>query len=282
MLQAEIVKLNQTASEAESVYSGKIQCMSQYRENMVRVSNLANNALSQVAAFLSKAEYAEKLQNDPCTKGASEAKQSLQNSANVIDDISNQLKNNDAKGGGLLDLAQPGTLQQLERWKSQIADESRNLQSWLDKLALERKKDPTCSSYADLVDESESRRSQGVSVAAKLIALISKAVLLQPEKKNGTAAEENLPENEGVEEDAEASLSVTFNNAQNRFFIKVESNLPEETLTIRATKKGAKSLRFVVNTDEVGSGGFRTKTKLNGYSLTLSFGSIKLDTLRVR
>jgi len=60
------------------------------------------------------------------------------------------------------------------------------------------------------------------------------------------------------------------------------SNLPEESLSIRATKKGARALRFAVNTDEDGNGGLRTKTKLSGYTLTLYFESEKLDSVRVR
>jgi hypothetical protein len=282
VLQQELSKLNQTSAEAESSYAGKSSCMDQYRTNVGTVSNLANNALSNVEAILVKAEYGEKLQNDPCTRESEEAKKILQNSANVIGKISNELTNNDAKGGNLFDLAQPATLQQLERWKSQVTDESRNFQALTERLSLSYKNNPSCTAYADLISESVSKGTEGVSTAARLIALISKSTSLQGNKGKSSIGEESLPESEGIEEEPEANLTVTFSNSQNRFIIYVESNLPEETLTIRATKRGAKSLRFTVNTDEVGSGGIRTRSKLNGYSLVLSFGSIKLDAVRVR
>jgi hypothetical protein len=64
--------------------------------------------------------------------------------------------------------------------------------------------------------------------------------------------------------------------------MKVESNLSDETLAIRATKKGARTIKFAINTDEIGNGGIRTTAKLAGYTLVLSFGSEKLDQVRVK
>jgi hypothetical protein len=94
--------------------------------------------------------------------------------------------------------------------------------------------------------------------------------------------EESFAESDGEEEEPTASLSVTFNASQNRYVIRVDSNLAGERLTIRATKKGAKSLRYSLSIDEDGVGGVRTKTKLAGFTLTLFYGSIKLDQVRVR
>lgn len=94
--------------------------------------------------------------------------------------------------------------------------------------------------------------------------------------------EENFAESDGEEEEPSASLSVSFNASQNRYVIRVDSNLAGERLTIRATKKGAKSLRYSLSIDEDGVGGVRTKTKLAGFTLTLFYGSVKLDQVRVR
>ena len=94
--------------------------------------------------------------------------------------------------------------------------------------------------------------------------------------------EDTFVDDEGVVEEPQGSISVSYSNSLGRFVIKVESNLPDETLTIRATKKGARALRFTVKTDEDGIGGLRTKTKLSGYTLLLTFENEKLDQVRVK
>lgn len=282
ILQEQISRVNDTSKEAEATFESRPTCLDQHRSNVSTIVNIANNALSNVAAYLSKAEILEKMQTDPCMKDAEEAKKSIGNNAAVIIDISNELANDEAKGGGLIDLREVATLQKLERWRGQILDSAKNLQEWSEKLAITYKNNPTCTSYVDLMSESTSRTAQGASAIAKIIALISKGNALQGKKSKTAESEEILPESEGLEEEPQATLSIAYSNSQARFIIKVESNLPEESLTIRATKKGAKSLRFTVSTNEEGTGGLRTKTKLSGYTLVLSFDSIKLDTVRVR
>ncbi len=282
ILQEEIGRINGTSKEAAATFETRPTCLDQYRSNTSTMINIANNALSNVAAYVSKAEILEKMQTDPCMKEAAEAKNSIANSAEVIVNISNELANDEAKGGGLIDLRDAATLQKLERWRVQILDEAKILQAWSEKLAITYKNNPTCTSYIDLMSESTSRTAQGASVISKVIALIAKSEALQGSKTKNSSSEGNLPESEGLEEDPQASLSVSFNNSQSRYIIKVESNLPEETLTIRATRKGSKSLRFTINTNEEGAGGLRTRARLSGYTLVLSFDSIRLDSLRVR
>jgi hypothetical protein len=46
-------------------------------------------------------------------------------------------------------------------------------------------------------------------------------------------------------------------------------------------KKGAKSLKFTLTTDEDGVAGVRTKTKLAGFTFSVYFGSTKLDSVKV-
>ena len=84
------------------------------------------------------------------------------------------------------------------------------------------------------------------------------------------------------EEEPSATLTVSYSSSLARYIVKVESNLPGETLSVRATKKGSRTLKFSIDTDEDGIGGIRTKTKLAGYTLVLSFGSEKLDQVRVK
>ena len=93
--------------------------------------------------------------------------------------------------------------------------------------------------------------------------------------------EDLFPDADGEEEDPAANLTVTYSKTLARYIVKVDSNLAGESLIIRGVKKGAKSIKFTLNTDEDGVAGVKTKTKLSGFTLTLYFGSTKLDSVKV-
>ena len=93
--------------------------------------------------------------------------------------------------------------------------------------------------------------------------------------------EDLFPDADGEEEAPEATLIVTYSKTLARYIVKVDSNLAGETLVLRGVKKGAKSLKFTLNTDEDGVAGVRTKTKLAGFTLSVYFGSTKLDSVKV-
>ena len=93
--------------------------------------------------------------------------------------------------------------------------------------------------------------------------------------------EDLFPDADGEEEDPAANLTVTYSKSISRYIVKVDSNLAEESLTLRGVKKGAKSLKFTLTTDEDGVAGIKTKTKLAGFTLTLYLGSTKLDSVKV-
>ncbi len=99
---------------------------------------------------------------------------------------------------------------------------------------------------------------------------------------NPTKQEENFKEAEGEEEPVSASLQVKFNSATNRYVLRIDSNLIGENVIVRATKKGSKTIRFRIETDEDGVGGIQTKTKLNGYTLTLLFNGETLSKVKVQ
>ena len=101
-------------------------------------------------------------------------------------------------------------------------------------------------------------------------------------EKTSKDKEDTFGESEGEEEAPSGTLSVSFSQSQNRYVVRVDCNLAGEKLTIRAVKKGSKSLRFTISIDEEGVGGIRTKTKLAGFTLTLYYGSEKLDQVRVK
>ena len=93
--------------------------------------------------------------------------------------------------------------------------------------------------------------------------------------------EDLFPDADGEEEDPAANLTVTYSKSLARYIVKVDSNLAVESLIIRGVKKSAKSLKFTLTTDEDGVAGVKTKTKLAGFTLTLYFGSAKLDSVKV-
>jgi hypothetical protein len=93
--------------------------------------------------------------------------------------------------------------------------------------------------------------------------------------------EDLFPDADGEEEAPEATLTVTYSKSLARYIVKVDSNLAGESLVLRGVKKGAKSLKFTLTTDEDGVAGVRTKTKLAGFTLSVYFGSTKLDSVKV-
>jgi hypothetical protein len=93
--------------------------------------------------------------------------------------------------------------------------------------------------------------------------------------------EDLFPDADGEEEAPEATLTVTYSKSLARYIVKVDSNLAEESLVIRGVKKGSRSLKFTLTTDEDGVAGVRTKTKLAGFTLSVYFGSTKLDSVKV-
>lgn len=110
----------------------------------------------------------------------------------------------------------------------------------------------------------------------------SQSSAMKASEKVSTNKEELFAEEDGEEEPPAGELSVTFNSELARYVVKIECNLAGERLTVRGVKKGAKGVRYTISIDEDGIGGVRTKTKLSGYTLTLYYGSTKLDQVRVK
>jgi hypothetical protein len=98
-------------------------------------------------------------------------------------------------------------------------------------------------------------------------------------KKSSQADEIEL---DGDLEDPVGDLSATFNTNTQRYSISVSTNLADEALVVRATKKGSKSLQYKITTNEDGESKFSTKNKLKGYTLVLLFNGERLDSFRVK
>jgi hypothetical protein len=92
---------------------------------------------------------------------------------------------------------------------------------------------------------------------------------------------ETVIDSDGEEVAPEANLKVKKDNA-GRITFTITSNLPEEAVIITASKKGSKSIRYSVTTNDSGRASLRTTRNLSGYTLTLRFDSEVLDQLKFK
>ena len=92
---------------------------------------------------------------------------------------------------------------------------------------------------------------------------------------------EAVIDSDGEEVVPEANLKIKKDNA-GRITFMVTSNLPEETVIITASKKGSKSIRYSVTTNDSGRASLRTTRNLSGFTLTLRFDNEILDLLKIK
>ena len=145
--------------------------------------------------------------------------------------------------------------------------------------------------YLDQIYESASRRSQAIATTVKinsLIALIKpaqdkieKSVSEQAKSNDNPSAEKEL-ELDGESEDPTGDVSVSYQSSTKKYLVAISSNLGEEDLVLRATKKGAKSLQYKVTTNAEGNVKFSTKNVLKGFTMTLLFNGERLDSVKVK
>ena len=90
----------------------------------------------------------------------------------------------------------------------------------------------------------------------------------------------NIEEDDGEIEEPYAELAVTKTGA--KYLISVTSNLDQESIQIRATKKGSSTIKFDKQTNSDGSLKFTTTRKLSGYTLTVYLDGDKLNSIKVK
>jgi hypothetical protein len=90
----------------------------------------------------------------------------------------------------------------------------------------------------------------------------------------------NVGEDDGTTEDPYANLSIT-KSKNSKYLIKVVSNLSEEDIVIKATKKGMSNIKYNKQTDAEGVISFYTTRSLNGYLVSLYFDGQKFDSFKV-
>lgn len=143
------------------------------------------------------------------------------------------------------------------------------------KAEAERQRAEAEKAIADSASKAQADLARAKEAAAKAEA----EAAATKSKKNSQSNEIEL---DGDLEDPVGDLSATYNGSTQRYSISVSTNLADEALVIRATKKGSKSLQYKITTDEDGESKFSTKNKLKGYTLVLLFNGERLDSFRVK
>jgi hypothetical protein len=96
----------------------------------------------------------------------------------------------------------------------------------------------------------------------------------------GGSNESDIGEDDGVEEEPYAELIAT--KTGSRYLISITSNLDQESVQVRATKKGSSTIKFDKQTNSDGNLKFTTTRKLSGYTLTVYLDGDKLNSIKVK
>ena len=99
-----------------------------------------------------------------------------------------------------------------------------------------------------------------------------------PEPKVNVTPPAEIQELDGEDEEPFGKILVKRDKA--KYIISIDSNLAEELLQIRATKKTQKAIVFKVTTDDEGSAKFTTARVLSGYQLALLFDGKTLSSVK--
>jgi hypothetical protein len=94
--------------------------------------------------------------------------------------------------------------------------------------------------------------------------------------------EEDDLELDGETEEPSGDVSVNFKASTKKYLVSISSNLEEENLVLRATKKGSKTLQYKVITNTEGNVRFSTRNILKGFTMTLLFNGERLDSFRIK
>ena len=283
IVEQESTNVRNTTSKFDAIYKGKgLEKCTGYQIFWDTANSVQTQAAS-VKSFIdanyvkakvaSGASTANKVQTDYCNDAGNRILAEIKSSYALIAKYNEKLK-------GPFDLTSASVVDMLSSWSLSLNAESQVLEKHRLSLKSLAVQDPDCGAYASgvtLIDQAMTQYKIAANAIDSWNQKIDKSRI-----KEENAKEEVLADEDGVEEDPEGTLTVTYSSSLARFILRVESNLPEESLSVRATKRGAKSLRFTINTDEDGVGGLRTRTKLSGYTLTLLYGTTKLDTFRVK
>lgn len=149
--------------------------------------------------------------------------------------------------------------------------------NWFAKSEMKVLKDGTATIKTSVpTDEYISTSRSGYQTINALNTLFRCIPLSQTQSND----QDQIIEDDGVEEEPVGDLTVR-KESSGKFLMAITSNLDSEKISITATRKGKKTIRFSATTNEDGLVRIRTSRKLSGYTLKLAFDGMTLKITKV-
>lgn len=183
-------------------------------------------------------------------------------------------------------------------WKSLLADLENhsalylNLKKSVDQFVVDAEEENITrerieASRKPAMSEEDLRKKAVVDAARANEKAAAESLIKNKDKAaNSKVEQEKIAENEleldGESEDPTGDVSASYQSSTKKYLLSISSNLGEEDLVLRATKKGAKSLQYKVTTNAEGNVKFSTKNVLKGFTITLLFNGERLDSVKVK
>ena len=144
--------------------------------------------------------------------------------------------------------------------------------NWFAKSEMKVLKDGTATIKTSVpTDEYISTSRSGYQTINALNTLFRCIPLSQTQSND----QDQIIEDDGVEEEPVGDLTVR-KESSGKFLMTITSNLDSEKISITATRKRKKTIRFSATTNEDGLVRIRTSRKLSGYALKLAFDGMTL------
>jgi hypothetical protein len=164
--------------------------------------------------------------------------------------------------------------------KKKIEDSNREVLELQNKIKLSEEAAKK-QEEAEAQKQSEAEAKKQESAAKKQEAADKKQEAATKKSEQEKIVENDL-ELDGEGEDPTGDVAVSYQSSTKKYLISISSNLGEENLVLRATKKGTKTLQYKVSTNGEGNAKFSTKNILKGFTMTLLFNGERLDSFRIK
>jgi hypothetical protein len=206
-----------------------------------------------------------------------------QSTAISLKEVDNQLANIKARINNFQSLNQQQKQVENNAITADLKAIAINLSTWIEKLPYYLTVNKECKSFSDLLDSANSL----LDITNSLLDNLKNLSNDKPESTTPTTpiiSPTPTPptiEDDGTEEDFYAILKVS-KRTDGKYRIEISSNIVEEQLVITATKKGAKSIVYKVETSEFGDASILTSRKLAGFTLTVRFEGERLASVKAK
>jgi hypothetical protein len=181
--------------------------------------------------------------------------------------------------GELLNASEVYTAEQLKRWAAAaVSDKTviiRSAQEVTDANSRPKNK-------AELKWHFKIKNARDAAWAASSSFIIDAAKINLPSGKKGLAISAYPLESDGEEiEEAPVADLTAKRESSGKYLMSIKSNIYEDQLVVKATKKGVKLILFKVVTNISGKAAIRTTRNLAGYKLALYIDDLFLDSVKL-